>query len=156
MSVDLVPFDQEKHFKVQVVADWSLLAIFEAQLKFEIASPNWKILEFGHTFIFFIGPVPVAIKPYIRLNAQIRTKPLILAATLQCEYAERWHIGYEYKKDIDYRKTHKQRGRKWTSKETGSTTLPPGTQRADISTKCMEFCVNEVMKGEGTFLSFQV
>ena len=87
--------DYQKYFKVEVVADWEFYAIFGIlmQAKFE---KTWEVFKFGHTFVFAIGPVPVAMKPYISLDFGIKLHKLSLKAGAEWRYGEEWTVGYEY------------------------------------------------------------
>ena len=46
----------------------------------------------------YIGPVPIVIRPYVRLDAKINTIPINVYAGIKCRYAENVAVGYYYDK----------------------------------------------------------
>ena len=46
----------------------------------------------------YIGPVPVAIRPYVKLDAKIKSLPIEVYAGVKCRYAEKFAVGYYYDK----------------------------------------------------------
>ena len=44
------------------------------------------------------GPVPVVIRPYVKLDATVKTIPIEVYAGVKCQYAENFAVGYYYDK----------------------------------------------------------
>ena len=44
------------------------------------------------------GPVPVIIRPYVQLNAKVKTIPVEVYGGVKCRYAENFQVGYYYDK----------------------------------------------------------
>ena len=62
------------HIRVSLEANWGFKALFETQFNVTGWEKDWKLMHFGQKYAFFIGPVPVVIEPYVRLNAGIKAK----------------------------------------------------------------------------------
>lgn len=61
-----------------------------------------------------IGPVPVTIRPYIKLDLALQTMPLEVSSGVTCKYTEEVSIGYVY--DRAAGQSEPVRERKVTSK----------------------------------------
>ena len=77
---------------------WEIAAWFNAKLTGTVEAAIKSLLKWGQTFTFAIGPVPVIIKPYIQLNAKLKSVPISIEAGIRCSYREKFELGYHYDK----------------------------------------------------------
>eukprot|EP01084_Bolivina_argentea_P301425 520029_1 len=98
----------------QLNVDYGLTSWFGVELVGEVEARIENLLKFGKIFTFFIGPVPVVIKPFIAISARITTLPLRIYAGITCHYGEVLKVGYNYDNgngnDIKSRTPHSNNG----------------------------------------------
>ena len=60
------------------------------------------LIKFGRYYFFFLGPVPVVIKPFIDIDLKLTTLPIEVDAELICNYGSYDKYGYEYDYQSNY------------------------------------------------------
>jgi len=84
------------YIKFYLTIDWSVQVWFDAEFIGTIVVEIEKLLSFGQYFSFWIGPVPVIMKPFIQIDAKLETIPIRVYTGFECYYGETYIIGYEY------------------------------------------------------------
>ena len=71
--------------RIEFVAhgEWDVGAYFNAKFEGQLKILFDNILNFGKTKTFFIGPLPVVIRPYIRIYAEFVTLPFQVYAGIR-------------------------------------------------------------------------
>ena len=59
---------------------------------------KYLMLFLMYTYYKTTGPVPVILRPYLKLDAQLKTIPIEVYAGVRCRYAENFAVGYLYDK----------------------------------------------------------
>ena len=96
MHFEWSPISGKKVFKVVGKVKWDLYAIFNAETDMGWTINSKPLLEFGQSFPFYIGPIPVVIKPFITLGFEIDIGKFKLNAGAEWHHGSNWTIGYEY------------------------------------------------------------
>eukprot|EP01084_Bolivina_argentea_P187120 322394_1 len=86
----------EVYLWVSVEPYYNLDIWFTAEFTGQVTVDIEKLIEWSKYFAFTLGPVPVLIKPFITLSAQLITVPIRVKTGIICHYGEEIEVGYEY------------------------------------------------------------